>query len=145
MASLAAPANAAPRQVIRAPDIYIAAKADGRVVIGATSEPGVRDLTTQDAAIAALKKRAAAIAPGLADAPEIERWAGLRPRVRGGAPLVAPHQGYGGPMRVITMSGGYRNGVLFAPVMAEAAAALALGERDRNWPAAFAAPAPERS
>lgn len=140
MASLAAPAGAAPRQVIRAPDIYIAAKGDGRVVIGATNEPGVGDLSTDHATIEALKHRAAAIAPGLAGAPEIERWAGLRPRVRGGAPLVAQRVDLGGSVRVITMTGGYRNGVLLAPVMAQAAAALALGETDPLWPAAFTAP-----
>ena len=140
MASLAAPAGAAPRQVVRAPDVYIAAKGDGRVVIGATSEPGVGDLSTDHAAIEALKHRAAAIAPGLAGAPEIERWAGLRPRVRGGRPLVAQRVDLGGSVRVITMTGGYRNGVLLAPVMAQAAAALALGETDPLWPAAFTAP-----
>ena len=53
--------------------------------------------------------------PGLAASPVIERWAGLRPRAADSMPVI----GEAAP-GVFTLSGGYRNGVLLAPVMAEA-------------------------
>ncbi|MEO1040393.1 MAG: FAD-dependent oxidoreductase [Pseudomonadota bacterium] len=136
MLSLRAAPGTAPAQVIRALDVYLAAKPDGRVVIGATSEPGAADLTTDSQAIEALKARAIALAPGLARAQEMERWAGLRPRARGGFPLVGLTPASTERLRIIAAVGGYRNGVLLAPAMAEAAEAAVMGE-DSAWPVAF--------
>ncbi|MCC5995006.1 MAG: FAD-dependent oxidoreductase, partial [Oceanicaulis sp.] len=59
--------------------------------------------------------------------------AGLRPRARDGMPMM----GEAAP-GLIVLGGGYRNGVLLAPAMAEAAAQLARAGALPDWARAFA-------
>lgn len=100
---------------VRARDVYISQKTDGRIVIGATSEPNRDDLTVRNGAIKGLRKRAAKLIPALKKADEVERWAGIRPATPDGLPVI----GYGRMPGVCLANGLYRNGVLFSPAVAE--------------------------
>ena len=102
-----------PGRVVRAPSIYLAPKPD-RLVVGATSEPGVDDLSTQEDAMEAMLGRADAVIPGLRNAKRLERWAGLRPFAPNAMPVIGEAQ----PGLMVSL-GGYRNGVLLAPLMAQ--------------------------
>lgn len=125
MLSLDAVAGGAPRRIVRSFSIYLATKPDGRVVAGATSEPGRTGERADAATIARLRRAAGRAAPALKQARETERWAGLRPMARDRMPVVGASHIEG-----LTLAlGAYRNGVLLAPMLGEAAAAAALGER----------------
>jgi glycine oxidase len=114
----------APRHVVRTSRAYLCPKSDGRVVIGATEVAGDWSLNTDSARVSALREGAIAAFPALKDAGEIERWAGLRPATRDGAPILgaAPD----GPKGLFYALGHYRNGVLLAPATATAIADLIL-------------------
>jgi len=129
MIAFAAARPVAPAHVVRGFSIYLAAKPGTRLVAGATSEPGVDDAGTDDEAIARLTAAARAAIPGLAAAPVMERWAGLRPRTADSMPVIGEVES-----GLLAAGGGYRNGVLLAPAIAEALAAyLGVGE---DWPSA---------
>lgn len=109
-----APVTGGPQHVIHARDVYIAPKSRW-VLVGATSERGRADTEVEPASVAALRTRAAALVPALADAPEVTAWAGVRP----GTPDDAPMIGQTAIPGVFAALGHYRNGVLFAPATAE--------------------------
>lgn len=126
--ALALAAPAAPvRHVVRAHDVYLCPKTDGRLVIGATSIPFIDSLDVDAARIDRLRRRADALVPALAPLSEQERWAGLRPAIVDGAPLIGPDPE--GPPRLLYAIGHYRNGVLLAPATAEAIAGHVEGRR----------------
>jgi glycine oxidase len=83
--------------------------------VGATSERGKADTEVDRAAIGALKAKAAALIGSLASAPEVSAWAGVRP----GTPDDAPMIGATAIPGVYAALGCYRNGILFAPAVAE--------------------------
>jgi len=118
MLALAAGAHA-PRHVIRAPDVYLIPRRDGRVLVGATEEAGCDDVIDA-AVIADLRAAASRVAPALAAASEVERWTGVRPGRRGDPrPLIAMLAS-----GVAAAVGHYRNGILLAPVTASRVCAL---------------------
>lgn len=129
MIAFAAARPIAPARVVRGFSIYLAAKPGTRLVAGATSEPGVENPSTDDDAIARLTDAARAAIPGLSAAPVMERWAGFRPRTSDSMPVIGEVE-----PGLLAAGGGYRNGVLLAPAIAEAVAAyLGVGE---DWPSA---------
>lgn len=109
-----------PSRVVRTRRAYLCPKSDGRVVIGATEIPRDWALTTHATRVDDLRNGAEAAFASLVPAVEVERWAGLRPATRDGAPIIgpAPH----GPDGVFYALGHYRNGVLLAPATADAIA-----------------------
>jgi len=123
MLALATGAKLGP--VIRDARAYIVPRGHGRVVIGATSEPGKADNSTDDETIAGLHRGAAAVVPVLARASIAERWAGVRPHSRDGLPLI----GALGVPGVFANCGHYRNGVLLAPASAAMLSALVLEQQ----------------
>ncbi len=110
----------APSRLIWGEGIYVIPEADGRIIVGATQEDMGFDERVSAEAIDELRARAEELCPGLADADEIERWAGFRPATRDGRPAIGDVAG----MTVAT--GQHRNGYLFAPLIAEWAAHHAL-------------------
>lgn len=119
--------------VVRHVSLYLAAKPDGRVIAGATSEPGQAGLETDDAALAGLSERAGRLVPVLAGWAPDEGWAGLRPRARDGMPVI----GEAAPGLVLA-GGGYRNGVLLAPAIAQAVETLVRTGSLPEWARPFA-------
>ena len=129
-------AHEAPGHVIRGFDIYLAAKPGGRLVVGATVEPGVVDLTTDQAALQRLANRAKAHLPALTSRAPADSWSGLRPASADEMPVIGRVE-----PGLIVAGGGYRNGVLLAPLFAETVCDLAF---DRPPPGAAAAFSPQR-
>lgn len=118
------------RSVLRGPGAYLCPKADSRIVIGATQAPHARALGPDPAAIAKLRAEAGRIAPFIADCPELERWAGLRPATPDAAPILGRDPR--GPDNFFLALGHYRNGVLLAPeTAAHLAAEIATGRPAR--------------
>lgn len=127
MIAFAATRPFAPRRIIRGFTIYMAAKPGHRLIAGATSEPGRADIDNDDAAVEHLAEAARAVAPGLTAIPVRERWAGLRPKTQDAMPII----GQSAPGLVLAL-GGYRNGVLLAPAIAQAVThQLMTGERSQ--------------
>ena len=100
-------------------------KRDGRVVIGATMEPGVHDPRPTLGGLTALSGAAVDLVPELFGAAFVSAWGGLRPGTPDGLPFLGGVEGIEG---LFLATGHYRNGVLLAPVTGEVVAALALGE-----------------
>ena len=122
MIALAPPPGAAiPELVIWGNGVYLVPRED-RLLIGATVEEAGFDLTLTEAARDDLRVRAEALIPGLKGWALAEHWAGLRPRSPDGLPLLG-QLGNG----VFAAGGQYRNGILFAPAIAEHVRDLVLG------------------
>lgn len=111
---------------IFADSLHIVPHGDGTVAIGSTSENEFSHHDTDDK-LEALIARARNICPQLADAPVIDRWAGLRPRAKSRAPLLGPWPGREGHFVV---NGGFKIGFGMAPKIAEIMADLVLEGRD---------------
>ncbi len=126
--------SAAPvRAVIRDARAYIVPRGEGRVVIGATSEPGMADCHTDARAIARLHRGAAAVIPALADARLLACWAGVRPQSCDGLPCIGALDTPG----LYANGGHYRNGVLLAPASAALITALVLEQENGRFAKAF--------
>ncbi len=97
---------------------YLVARADGSVVVGATSEERGYDLTVQAGAVHALLDDARLLVPDVDEWELVECIAGLRPASPDNAPFVGPTS----VERLVVATGHYRNGFLLAPLTAEAVA-----------------------
>lgn len=113
--------------------VYVVPRGE-RTLVGSTMEDVGFDVATTDEAITGLRRGAEMLVPQLASAPELARWAGLRPMSPDALPLLGNDPA---DRRVIHAAGLSKNGILLAPLVAEAVAALASGE-DRPELAPFA-------
>jgi glycine oxidase len=95
--------------------VYIVPRSGGEVVVGATEEERGTDTTVTAGGVLDLLRPAVALVPGLAEYELVETSAGLRPGTPDNAPIV-------GLVRpgVAVATGHYRDGVLLAPVTADA-------------------------
>jgi glycine oxidase len=129
MLSVSLPASLPLELVVRTPDIYIVPRTSGpnagRTIIGATIEDAGFDKTVHPSDIARLRSLAAALLPPLADAPQLEAWAGLRPATPDGLPLLGALTAR--PDHFIA-TGHYRDGILLAPSTARVMAQLLSAE-----------------
>lgn len=107
--------------------LHIVPHGDGTVAIGSTTEREFDDPTSTDAQLDTLINAARTAVPALANAPVIQRWAGLRPRARSRAPMVGPHPTRAG---AYIANGGFKIGLAMAPVMADMLARLILDDTD---------------
>jgi len=107
--------------------LHIVPHDDGTVAIGSTTEREFDAPDTTDDQLDDIVARARAALPVLADAPVIERWAGVRPRARSRAPMLGPHPLY--PDEFIA-NGGFKIGFSMAPKVGAVMAALVLEGRD---------------
>jgi glycine oxidase len=133
MLALAVPQNPV-HAVMRDAHAYIVPRGDGRMIIGATSEPGKYDVATDETTISNLKARAVAVVPTLEQARITDCWAGVRPQSRDGLPILGPISPCG---RVLAHCGHHRNGVLLAPASAQITADLILEKDPTPFAAAF--------
>jgi glycine oxidase len=123
MILLAPPAGeTVPGPVIWGGGIYAVSRAEG-LAIGATMEDAGFDTTVTPQAREMLLRSAEKLMPALGRWTLIEHWAGLRPRAPDGLPMLGPTRSEG-----LWLAGGqYRNGILFAPAVAETVADQILG------------------
>lgn len=107
--------------------LHIIPHADGTTAIGSTTEREFDDPASTDAQCDALIAKARAAVPDLSDAPELARWAGVRPRARTRAPMLGVH-----PFRAghFIANGGFKIGFGMAPLCAEKLADLIFTGRD---------------
>lgn len=124
MLALKAPAGALlPRMAIGGHDVYLLSRRD-HLLVGATVSRGGFDTSPTAEAAHWLMENALALIPSLRDWTIEEHWAGLRP----GSPDELPLLGRSAMEGLYVASGQYRNGILYAPAVADAIAALVLGE-----------------
>ncbi|GMH87251.1 hypothetical protein TrVE_jg2211 [Triparma verrucosa] len=98
-------------RVLFASDTYIVPKSDGRIVIGATVEPGSYDPAVTVGGLMHCFNAACRLVPGIKDLEVEETWSGLRPTTPDKAPILGET-----PWENVHIAGGYwRNGVLLAP------------------------------
>ncbi|MGA8152955.1 MAG: FAD-dependent oxidoreductase [Terriglobales bacterium] len=122
------------RHVIRAPEVYLVPRTDGRILIGATVEDAGYDKRTDPAVIHRLHQAAVRLVPALAQARILEAWAGLRP----GTPDDLPILGAASMPGYFVAAGHFRDGILLAPVTAHVMAQVVTGARPEYDLAAFA-------
>ncbi len=103
--------------VLRRPGVYIVPRGPNHALVGATSEPGRGDDTADAELSCQLTANAAKLDPRLAGAQTLDSWAGVRPGTPDHAPLLGRLD-----TGVWVCAGHYRNGILLAPITAEALA-----------------------
>lgn len=108
--------------LVRAREVYFAAKPGGRLLIGASVEPGKSDFAADPATARTLVDRAAHYLPGVVDMPHVAHWAGVRPALPG----LMPRLGLAEPGLFVAL-GSYRHGIMLAPAIAEGLASLIEG------------------
>ncbi|OEV30144.1 glycine oxidase [Streptomyces nanshensis] len=113
------------RAIVRGGNIYLVPRANGELVIGATSEEMGWDTTVTAGGVYELLRDAHELTPGLTELPLTETTAGLRPASPDNAPLLGPTA----LPDLHLAAGHYRNGVLLTPVTGDAMGELlATGE-----------------
>ena len=93
---------------------YLVPRAGLGLVVGATMVTCGFDKSDDPGAIERLAAGARRLVPALADAPIVEHWTGLRPRIADGMPVICRLR-----PGLIVATGHFRNGVLLAPITAE--------------------------
>lgn len=122
---LRAPAGARPcERLIVTERVYIVPRAGGEVVVGATVEDRGFDLRVTAGGVHELLREAYRVLPEIAELELVEASAGLRPGTPDNAPLI----GRGGAEGLLHAGGHGRNGILLAPITAQAIAAELTGE-----------------
>ncbi|HEY2298541.1 MAG TPA: glycine oxidase ThiO [Jatrophihabitans sp.] len=105
--------------------VYVVPRSDGRLVVGASSEETGFDIAPRAGAVYELLRDAQAVIPELGEAVLEEVSTGLRPGSADNAPLI----GRTGQHTVVA-TGHYRNGILLAPLTADAVTALVLDDTE---------------
>jgi glycine oxidase len=114
------PAAALVTHVLWGPGVYLVPRLDGRLIVGATVEEKGFDSTLTAGGLLSLLEAAWRVVPAIEELPIDEMWVGHRPGSRDDAPILgaAPLEG------LVYATGHHRNGILLAPVTADAIAQL---------------------
>jgi glycine oxidase len=123
MLSLAAASHDLLRHVIRAPEIYLVPRSDGRILAGATVEEAGYDKRTDADTVQRMHQAAVRLVPALAQARMLEAWAGLRPGSPDNLPILGPTRTPG----YFVATGHFRDGILLTPVTAHVMAQIITG------------------
>ena len=113
-------------RIVASERVYLVPRPDGRLIVGATAEEQGFDTTVTAGGVHELLREAYRLLPDVAEMELVDATAGLRPGTPDNLPLVGP----GAIDGLLLATGHYRNGILLAPLAAEAIAAqLANGAR----------------
>jgi glycine oxidase len=116
------PLNPLLRHVLWLPRGYLVPRLDGRLVVGGTvEERGFDDKLTAGGLLALIEGAWRAV-PSVEELAVAETWVGFRPGSRDDAPILGP-SGIDG---LVVATGHHRNGILLAPLTAEAVSAYIL-------------------
>jgi len=108
--------------VVWAPGAYLVPRRDGRLLVGATVEEKGYDTSLTAGGILTLLEAAWRAVPAIEELAVDEMWVGHRPGSRDDAPILGA-----GPIDgLIYATGHHRNGILLAPITADAMARLIL-------------------
>ena len=102
---------------------YVVPRTDGRILVGSTMEEVGFEKAVTAGGLRDVLAIAIGIAPALAHAPVVETWSNFRPASPDGAPIL----GAGTTPGLFYATGHTRNGILLAPITADAIAAEILG------------------
>ncbi|PZS35715.1 MAG: glycine oxidase ThiO [Pseudonocardiales bacterium] len=108
------------RGSVKGAPIYLVPRADGQLIVGASSDEVGFDLSPRAGAVYELLRDAQSLLPELAEAVLEEVCTGLRPGSPDNAPIIGPS----GLPGLIHATGHFRNGILLTPVTADAVAEL---------------------
>ena len=112
------------RALVDGRPVYAVPRDDGGLVLGATQAELGFDTEVTVGGVRDLLRDAERILPGIAEYALVESAAGLRPGSPDNLPLVGPL----GPDGLLVATGHHRNGMLLAPVTADAVTALLRGD-----------------
>jgi glycine oxidase len=112
------------RALVDGRPVYAVPRDGGGLVIGATQAETGFDTEVTVGGVRDLLRDAERVLPGIAEYALVESAAGLRP----GSPDNMPLVGAAGPEGLLVATGHHRNGMLLAPVTADAVLALLRGE-----------------
>jgi glycine oxidase len=133
------------RHLVRTEEVYLvprSSRARGdEVVVGATVEEQGYDTSLTGGGVYELLRAAIVAVPCVREMELAEASAGLRPGSRDNAPLLGGSPEPGWPTGLVVATGHYRNGILLAPVTAEAVASIVC---DGAVPEAVTAFGPDR-
>src|SRR6201999_2512301 len=110
-------------RIIASERIYLVPRTDGRLIAGATQEERGFDTTVTAGGVHELLREAYRVLPDIAEMELAGTIAGLRP----GSPDNLPIVGRGTVEGLVLATGHFRNGILLAPITAEAVAATLAG------------------
>lgn len=113
------------RHILASERVYLVPRGDGRLVVGATVEEMGFDTTVTAGGVHELLREAYRLLPDVAEMELVGATAGLRPGTPNNLPLVGP----GAIDGLVLATGHYRNGILLAPLAAQAVAELLSGVR----------------
>jgi glycine oxidase len=108
------------RGAVRGSPVYLVPRADGEIVLGASSEEAGFDVRPRAGAVYELLRDAQTLVPELSEVEFVEVSTGLRPGSPDNAPLLGP----GALPGLVLATGHYRNGILLAPVTGDEIATL---------------------
>jgi glycine oxidase len=112
-------------RIVASERVYLVPRPDGRLIVGATSEEQGFDTAVTAGGVHELLREAYRLLPDVAEMELVDSMAGLRPGTPDNLPLIGP----GAIEGLVLATGHYRNGILLAPLTAEAIAAVLAGER----------------
>jgi glycine oxidase len=118
-------------RIIRSEHVYVVPRASGETVLGATVEEAGYDETPTEEATQLLLRQAIRAVPAVAELELVEAVAGLRPGTPDDGPLIGEWEGY------IVATGHFRNGILLAPITADAVSAFLTGDEQPAETAPF--------
>ncbi|MCU4183510.1 glycine oxidase ThiO [Acidiferrimicrobium sp. IK] len=104
------------RGSVQGRSVYLVPRLNGEVVVGATMQEAGYDTTVRAGAVHDLLHAAIDLVPAIEELRLVEAAAGLRP----GSPDNAPLLGASGTPGLLLATGHFRNGVLLAPLTADA-------------------------
>jgi glycine oxidase len=116
------PASPLLNYVVWAPGVYLVPRRDGRLIAGGTVEEKAFDAALTAGGVLTLLEAAWRAVPSIEELPIDEMWVGHRPGSRDDAPIL----GHGPVDGLLYATGHHRNGILLAPVTADAMARLVL-------------------
>jgi glycine oxidase len=102
---------------------YVVPRADGRILCGSTMEEVGFEKAVTAGGLRHVLDVAMGIAPALEHSPVVETWSNFRPASPDGEPIL----GAGTVPGLFYATGHTRNGILLAPITADAIAAAILG------------------
>ena len=105
---------------IRGLDVYIVSRTNGRVIVGATVEEAGNDAAITAGGVHDLLRFAYELLPGITELRFVRAIAGFRPGTPDNAPLMGNSELPG----LVLATGHFRNGILLAPVTADAVSEL---------------------
>ncbi len=119
-------------RTIRGIDAYLVPRADGEYVLGATMEEQGFDTAPTAGGVYELLRDMSELVPGVLELEIAELLAGLRPATPDNLPAIGPGVREG----LVWATGHFRNGIVLAPVTAEAVVSVLCGDGLPDWAAA---------